>query len=262
MSEERSARHAPASIVDAHVHLGPFRNFHIPQNDIDGVVAAMDSMGIDVSVISAHAGISADYIYGNDLVLDAARRYPGRVLGYCVVNPNYSAAIREELERCFAHAVFRGIKVHPELHDNHPLDSAAYAPMWEFAAERGLPVLSHSYFAGDSLECFGRLADQYPTAQVILGHAGQDFPMADVVALVERHDNVWLDLCGALSSDGAVEMLVTALGSRRILFGSDLPFINGALQLGTLLYSRLSFDQVADIAYRNATVLYRMEDPQ
>lgn len=257
MRESLEARHRPARIVDVHVHLGHFRNFHIPQNDVDGVVAAMDSMGIDVAIMSAHAAISADVVYGNDLVIDAMARHPGRIAGYCVVNPNYPDSISDELERCFAHTGFCGVKVHPELHGNHPLDSDAYATMWEFAAEHELPVLSHSYFGGDGLDIFGRIAGTYPTAQVVLGHAGQDFPMDDVVALVEKHDNVWLDLCGALSHDGAVEKLVGALGSQRILFGSDLPFMNGALQLGTLLYSRLSAEQVADIAYRNADRIYR-----
>ncbi|RIQ19002.1 amidohydrolase family protein [Jiangella rhizosphaerae] len=258
MHDAHPARHRPARIVDAHVHLGHFRNFHIPQNDVDGVVAAMDAMGIDVAVVSAHAAISSDVVYGNDLVLEAMARRPDRIVGYCVVNPNYPDSVTGELERCFEHPGFRGVKVHPELHGDHPLDSRAYRPMWEFAAERGLPVLSHSYFGGDSLDVFGQLAERYPTAQVILGHAGQDFPMDDVVALVENHDNVWLDLCGALSNDGAVDALTGALGSTRILFGSDLPFVNGALQLGTLLYSRLTAEQVADIAYRNAERLFRV----
>lgn len=257
---ETTGAQAPSRIIDAHVHLGPFRNFHIPENDIDGVVAAMDSMGIDISVMSAHAAISADYVLGNDLVIDAAWRHPDRVLGYCVINPNYREAAAEELERCFEHSAFRGIKLHPELHDNHPLDGPAYAAVWEFAARHGLPVLSHSFYGGDGLEVFARLADEYVGAQVILGHAGQDFPIEDVIALVEPRDNVWLDLCGALSRDGAVEMLVSALGPSRILFGTDLPFMNGALQLGTLIYSRLDAEAVEQIAYRNAEGLYRVVD--
>lgn len=259
MCKSAHARHLPSRIIDAHAHLGPFRNFHIPENEADGVIAAMDSMSIEFSVVSAHAAISSDFVVGNDLVIDACRQYPNRILGYCVINPNYPESVIEELDRCFAYAGFRGIKLHPELHDNYPLDSSAYRPMWEFAADRGLPVLSHSYFGGDDLDVFGHLAAAYPTVQMILGHAGQDFPMADVVELVEKRNNVWLDLCGALSQNGAVDMLVERLGSRRILFGSDLPFVNGALQLGTLLYSQLNSTDVDNIAYRNAEFLYKVD---
>lgn len=255
-SEFERGRHKPPLIVDAHVHLGPFRNFHIPQNDIDGVIAAMDSMGTDVSIVSAHSSISADYILGNDLVLEAAEMYPHRILGYCVVNPNYSEAMLDELQRCFENTCFRGIKLHPELHGNHSLDSRAYDTMWNFAADQHLPVLSHSFFAGDGLDVFAKIATTYPEVQLILGHAGQDFAMESVIKLVEGHSNVWLDLCGALSMNGAIEMLVSALGPERILFGSDLPFISGPLQLGALLYSKLESSEVEAIAGANAARLF------
>lgn len=256
LAEAGAVRHAPLSVIDVHVHLGPFRNFHIPQNDAHGVVAAMNSMGIDVSVVSAHAGISSDFVLGNDLVIDAAQQYPGRVLGYCVVNPNYPGDMREELERCFEYEFFRGIKVHPELHDDHALDSGAYRAMWEFAAERRVPVLSHSFYGGDGLAVFGRMAAEYSEVPVLLGHAGQDFGLEKVATAVRRHDNLWLDLSGLLSTEGAVESLVAELGADRIMFGSDLPFIAGALQLGTLLYSRLDGAEVSAIAGGNAARLF------
>jgi predicted TIM-barrel fold metal-dependent hydrolase len=132
--------------------------------------------------------------------------------------------------------------------------------MWEFAAERRLPVLAHSYFAGDGLDVFARVAETYPDVQLILGHAGQDFGIDDVIELAGTHENIWLDLCGALSLDGAVEALVRELGTERILFGSDLPFCDGALQLGTLLYSRLSSPEVEAIAGKNALGLYGLGD--
>jgi predicted TIM-barrel fold metal-dependent hydrolase len=255
-SETVPGRHRPPLVIDAHVHIGPFRNFHIPDNGIEGVVAAMDSLGVDVSVMSAHASISADYTIGNDIVIDAAARFPGRILGYCAVNPNYADSMADELERCFEHTAFRGIKLHPELHGNHALDSRQYSAVWEFASRRRLPVLSHSFFAGDGLDVFARIAESYPDVQLILGHAGQDFGIDSVIDLAAGYENIWLDLCGPLSLDGAVEKLAHALGPDRILFGSDLPFCDGALQLGTLLYSRLDPSQVEAIAGKNALGLF------
>lgn len=245
-----------ARIVDAHSHLGPFRNFHIPDNDIDGVLTAMDSLGIDVAVIAAHAGISSDYRVGNDLVRSAADQYPKRVLGYCCVNPHYPTDVRTELERCFAHPAFRGIKLHPELHDDYPLDGPGYQPMWEFAAARAIPVLSHSYFGGDSLATFAAIADRYPTVPLILGHSGIDFGIDRVITLVREHPTIWLDLCGPLTWDGVVEMFVDAVGPDRLLFGTDQPFINGASQLGTLAYARLPRSDIEQIIGANAGPLF------
>ena len=200
----------------------------------------MDRVGIDVAVLSAHAGISSDYRRGNDESLAAADQFPGRLLVYGVVNPNYPSEARAELERCFSHPAVRGIKLHPELHGDHPLDGPGYAAAWEFAAEHGLPVLCHSYFAGDSLRTFGRLAERYPEATVLLGHAGLDLGLEGVVHLTAEHPNVMLDLCGVLVAAGVVEMLTARVGADRLMLGTDMPFNSGVGQWATLLHSDLA----------------------
>jgi uncharacterized protein len=260
MSINKTSPTTCTPIIDCHVHLGAFRNFHIPENNIHGVISAMDAFGIDAAIIAAHAGISADYRFGNDQVMDAARLYPSRVLGYCCINPAFPSEATDELQRCFDNPAFRGIKLHPELHDNYPLYGPGYGPMWDFAAERQIPVLIHSYFGGDSLFTFGRMADTHPKVPIILGHAGLDFGLDGVISFAIDHPNVWLDLCGALSWEGVVESLVEALGARRLLFGTDLPFINGASQMGCLVYARLPAADIEAILGRNAFGLFKLEN--
>lgn len=245
-------------IVDAHAHLGSFRNFHVPDNDAAGLVRAMDALGIDVAVVAHHAGISADFRFGNDEVMAAAGSYPGRLLGYCCVNPNYPHEVRRELERCFAQPAIRGIKLHPELHGNYPLDGPGYEPVWEFAADHTVPVLAHTYFGGDPLDVFAEIADRHPSLPLIVGHSGVDFGPERVAALAADHANLWLDLCGPLSFDGLAEYLVGAVGAGRLLFGSDQPFIGGASQLGTLVHARLCSEDLAQILGDNARALFRI----
>ncbi|HEX4812994.1 MAG TPA: amidohydrolase family protein [Nonomuraea sp.] len=246
-------------IVDAHCHLGPFRNFHIPANDIDGMIRTMDLLGVDVAVVAAHAGISADYRHGNDQVMDAIARHPGRVLGYCCINPNYAADVPAELERCFAEPGFRGIKLHPELHGDYPLDGPAYGAVWEFAAERRVPVLSHSYFAGDPLGVFTSIADRHPEIPLLLGHGGLDYGLDRVVAAVRERPSIHLDLTGPLSWQGVVEFLVGELGADRLVFGSDLPFTNAGLQLGGLVYADIDDADKRRILGGNAAPLFGLE---
>jgi predicted TIM-barrel fold metal-dependent hydrolase len=243
-------------IIDAHAHLGSFRNFHIPQSDAGGLISAMDRYGIDMSVLASHAAISSDFRRGNDESLAAADAFPSRLFVHCCINPNYPSLADSELTRCFQHPAVRGIKLHPELHGDYPLDGPGYRPVWEYADEHGLPVLSHSYFAGDSLAVFERMATNYPRATVILGHAGLSFGLEAVANLVAEHDNVAVDLCGALTNDGVVEVLVARMGASRLLFGTDMPFINAASTLGTLLYARLDPAKRALIAGQNAARLF------
>ena len=243
-------------IMDAHAHLGHFRNFHIPNSEADGIVDAMNRSGIDITVLSAHAAISSDFVRGNDESLAAADQYPDRLLAYCVINPNYPRLAEAELNRSFAHPAVRGIKLHPELHGDYPLDGPGYRAAWEYADAQKIPVLSHSYFGGDSLATFALIAKRYPNATVIVGHAGLDHGLEPVVELVRQHPNVMLDLCGALVREGVVETLVDRVGPERLLLGTDMPFINGIAQLGTLMFSKISREALQLIAGENARHLF------
>ncbi|RQP09580.1 MAG: amidohydrolase, partial [Microbacteriaceae bacterium] len=120
-------------LIDAHAHVGAFRNFHIPDAGPDGLVRAMDALGIDMTMLSSHAAISSDIVRGNDETLAAIDRHPTRLRGYCVVNPNYPGLTPREIERCFAHPGIRGFKFHPELHGDYPLDHDGYRAAWEYA---------------------------------------------------------------------------------------------------------------------------------
>lgn len=258
MSPNKAAPTDFTPIIDAHAHLGKFRNFHIPRADAVGLVASLDAYGIDAAVISSHAAISADVVRGNDETLAALDAHPGRLYGYTVVNPNYGDEAAAELERCFAHPAMRGIKLHPELHGDHPVTGPGYTPAWEFADAHGLPVLSHTYFAGDPLEAFATLADRYPRATLLLGHAGIDHGVRDVVRLVSEHPNVVLDLCGALVHARVLEDLLEHLPVDRLVLGTDMPFISGARQIGTILYSGLSREEQAIILGGTAAQLFRI----
>jgi predicted TIM-barrel fold metal-dependent hydrolase len=243
-------------IVDAHCHLGFFRNFHIPRNDVSGLLDEMDRLGIDVAALAHHAGISSDFRLGNDEVAAAIAAHPDRFVGYCVINPNFPDEVQAELERCFSIPGFRGVKVHPELHGDYPLDGPHYRPAWEFVNRHRLPLLSHSYFGGDSLAVFDRLAAEYPDATVLLGHAGLDLGLPDAIALVKRHPNVLLDLTGPLMWDRMAPVLLEHLPADRLVYGSDIPFVSGALQLGGLVCADVPRADLEQIAGLNACRMF------
>lgn len=251
-----------ALIMDTHTHLGNFRNFHIPDPHAEGLVRAMDTYGIDVAVLSSHAAISADFVLGNDETMAALEKFPDRLLGYCVINPNYSKLAAHEIERCFAHPGIRGFKFHPELHGNYPLDGPGYRAAWEYANEHKLPVLSHSYFAGDSADKFAEMAAAYRNAVVIIGHAGQDYRFDDVVRVVGSCPNIFLDLCGPLATAGYLEALVERVGASRLLFSTDMPFISGGPQLGAIVTSQLPRRVKELVLGGNAAPIFGLPGPR
>lgn len=245
-------------IVDGHTHMGDYYNFHIPWPDAAGMVAAMDAYGIAAAVVSHHASISADYRFGNDMIIAAMQQYPGRFIGYAGINPNYPDDVLPELERCIA-AGMRAIKLHPELHGDYPLDGANYRPMWEYAAAHNMVVLTHTYFNGDRLNIIEHIAQQYPTTTILLGHCALDLGLDRACEMACRRPNIIMDLCGPQIFGGVVEYLVARVPAERITWGSDAPFLDIGPLLGPILYARISREVKAQILGLNMARLLGLQ---
>lgn len=140
------------------------------------------------------------------------------------------------------------------------MTGARYAAVWAFAAETGCPVLSHSEHrsAYDAPVLFETVADRYPDAQVILGHAGiSPAGVDEAVAAASRHSSLWLEVCGSQMTGQLITGMVEQVGSRRVLFGSDFPFIDQRMSLGRVVYASLTEDEREDVLGGNAHRLFR-----
>jgi len=248
-------------VIDAHAHMGPWHNFHIPHNSARGMVERLDQLGIDSCVASPHVAIGPCYREGNRQVMAAADEFPTRVVPYVTINPNYpEAEVREEIEHWHALGRIRAFKIHPACH-SYKVDGPGYAPMFEYAREHALPVLSHSW-AGDSLggaSLLSRLAGEMPTVTFLVGHAASSWAMIDEACQEAREkDNVILDLTGSQLLYGALEAMVERVGAEKIVFGSDIPFIDPAPGLGRVLMARITDDDKRKVLGLNAKRIFRL----
>jgi predicted TIM-barrel fold metal-dependent hydrolase len=176
--DEELARELPqgADIFDAHVHLG---------HDIDGMTGVYE----DLERINDRYGISRCFMFcmdeqdrhpafraANDRTLAYAARSDGRLIPFVRLDLTESPV--EEATRCLDLGA-RGIKLHPRA-QKFLLNDERLAPIFELAAERGVPILIHGGRGlppiADNLR---RLVDTYPGAQLIIAHAG----IADLGAL-------------------------------------------------------------------------------
>lgn len=227
--------------VDVHMHLGPYSQFHIAHNDAAGMIEEMDRLGIRQGWIAAHAAISADAVRGNDEAAEAVRAYPGRFVGYVVVDPNYPDEVRSELERRMAQPEFRMIKIHPSL-AQYPIDGPAYEPVWEMARERNCPVLTHAWsgcpYCGP--EPVRRVLERHPELRLIFGHALFPTTFEEAARLASAFPNLWLDITSSNHCYRMIEHAVATVGAHRILYGSDMPFLGAAGALGRILHAEIS----------------------
>jgi hypothetical protein len=249
-------------IVDAHGHMGTWHNFHIPgQGTPASMVQAMDQTGIDVTIISPHLCIGPGYQQGNRDAYAAAAQFPGRLLPFVTVNPNYPRVeIEAEIAHWESHGGIIGFKLHPALHQQDACH-AHYYPVFDYAQAHQLPILSHNWTGakvnGDST-LYG-LARQFPQVTFIVGHAASGWAVIDPNCQAALDlPNVMLDTTGSGLFYDALPEMVRRVGAERIIFGTDNPFIDPRPGLGRLLMARISDDEKRLIMGGNARRLFRL----
>jgi predicted TIM-barrel fold metal-dependent hydrolase len=93
-------------------------------------------------------------------------------------------------------------------------------------------------------------------AKIILGHSGvtwrgyeQSFEVGASAS------NTFLDITGSQSHRTIIERAVARLGARRVLFGSDMPYLEAAMVLGRILAARISDEDREKILRANFACL-------
>jgi uncharacterized protein len=176
----------------------------------------------------------------NDVVAACVARHPDAFLGFASVDPWKGKAAIAELRRAVTGLGLRGLKVHPSAQAFAPNDQRHY-PLWEAAAELGIPVLFHTGTTGLGAGVpggggiklgFSRpiflddVAADFPELTIVGAHPS--WPWQDEMLAVAQHkSNVWIDLSGWSPRKWSPELTAAVLGplQDRALFGTDYPFI-------------------------------------
>ena len=244
-------------IVDWHTHLLP-ASFRERRDEIAGrdatfaalfseggrmttaeeLVAAMDEDGVDVSVALGYGWCDlAVAREANDCLLDAASRFPRRIIAFCAVHPAWGDDALREIERC-ADAGARGIgELHPTSQGVDLASGASVEPIAQSAVARGLPIVVHGSepvghaYAGKG----GTTPDQllaaalrFPDVTWVFAHWGGGLPFYALMPEVrEALANAYFDSAASpfLYDADVFSVASRAAGAERILFGSDYPLL-------------------------------------
>jgi predicted TIM-barrel fold metal-dependent hydrolase len=247
-------------IFDTHAHYGPFSGIYFPdRGEAQAMLSVMDRVGIRLALVSGHVAL-VDAPRGNQIVCDLVTAHPDRFRGYVVVNPNYPKQTARDL-RDFSRwqeRGFVGFKIHPSGHE-YSLTGVNYRSLFEFANERQIPILSHTWGA-DGLcgtKQVREIVETYPGLPLLAGHACYgDWHAA--IALAAQHDNLYLELTAAYAYNGVLERMVSGAGAQKILFGNDLPWFDSMYAVGCVLSAQITDDDRRAILYRNAEQLFKL----
>jgi len=220
-------------IVDMHAHYGKWKEFPIWGGAGDDLVREMDKLGVAKIIVAHHSCMSPEVVRGNEQVLAAIKKYPGRIAGYATCYPVDEKLGLREIKRCIESGM-TGIKLHNS--NSLPYTDKRYQPVWDYADKLRLPVLLHTW--GD-LPSYEQVFKKYRRAQILLGHSGSARPDL-YVQFARKYPNLFLELVYSPAPYGLVEYFVREIGANRILYGSDAPWMSMQHQLGRILFADIS----------------------
>ncbi len=156
--------------------------------------------------------------------------------------------LRQEVRDSVARGA-KGIKLLPMQHQVHGNDRRLW-PVYEMAAELGLPVLSQSGGGGATSPqsgdawgrpmYFGEAAAAFPTVPFILAHLGRGRE-DDVIALARQYGNLYADtstvpsrvLSGDMDRDTLVR-LIRDIGVDHVVFGTNWPLYDPSSDIAVI----------------------------
>lgn len=258
-----------AEIIDYHQHLyssgAGARSSPGPKGiDARFLIAQLDAAGIRRAVVLSVAysfsnpnkpPVPDEYAHvkaENDWTSTQIAKYPGRLLGFCSVNPLRAYAI-EEIGRCAKDPNLRtGLKLHfgnSDVNVDNPDQLAQVRRVFRAANEHGMAITVHMHANVDHHRPYGekearifleQLLPEAPDVIVQIAHlagsGGYDDPAVDqalsvFAEAIERKDprmkNVYFDACGIAipgmweDKAGLIAKRIRQIGVSRVLYGSD-----------------------------------------
>jgi predicted TIM-barrel fold metal-dependent hydrolase len=235
-------------ILDCHGHIAPVgfdgvNGLTLGPQDGHSIIRRIDRVGIEALCVSSWEIMGGDAPKGNMEAAAMAAEYPGRILPYAAVNPNYPEDWDTLVEDCFERRNFFGFKPYPTSM-RRAISDPSYRDMLRFADKNTLPILCHFGFeplAGVSPGELRMLAPLFPGAQFIIAHSGASYRLADeVVDLAVEFDNIFLEINYTSVPFRMISHLVKYAGVEKVLFGTDTPMRDPAPILGWVVYDHLS----------------------
>ncbi len=243
-------------IIDFHTHVdeSPAFGWIDPP---DKIVALLDEAGIDMAVAMSYTDLPGLNSNALEDILAAVGRFPDRLIAFVRLNPNYLTEAAAALEEGVAQGI-RGLKLHPTTTLAHPAAEPTVA-LLRRCGELGVPALFH---CGDdpytTPQTMALAAQRAPETAIVLGHMGGYFHVEEAIHAATTHQNLYLET-SAMPYPHHIETAIDAVGAERVIFGSDGPGCNPALELDKVRALGLAPDQEALVIGGNAARLLKVE---
>ena len=203
----------------------------------EDLLAAMDRDSVEQAVVFGFGWRDMEMCRrDNDYVIESVARYPDRLIGFAIVNPQCGSEAVREIERCAAAGLVGIGELMPDGQGYRLDDQKIMAPIVEVAMAHDMVLLTHSsepvghLYPGkgtvtpDEIIRFARL---FPDAKLVCAHWGGGTIFYELMPEVSRiMCNVYYDTAASLFLyQDDIFTLAARWAPGKVLFGTDYPLI-------------------------------------
>lgn len=207
--------------------------------NVEELLDSMDDSGITRSIVLNIGWVNADLCEkNNDYIIESINKYPGRLTGFCSIQPLEHEKAIKELKRCFR-AGIRGVgELRPDIQGYSLTDSKIISPLIEIIRDNNAALsihasepVGHDYSGkGDTTPgILHKFIQSYPDINIVLAHFGGGIPFYELMPEVRKTlANTYYDTAAApfLYTSNIYRSIIDICGSGKLLFGSDWPLLN------------------------------------
>lgn len=252
--------------IDVHGHYGVYLKADggedaFMSGDADTVVRRAKEAYTSITIVSPLKALlprhHADPVAGNREAAKEIPRHP-ELRQWVVLDPTTPETFAQA-EEALKQPSCAGIKIHPEEH-GYPIVEHGRA-IFEFAAERGAIIATHSGEANSLPSDFIPFANDFPEVQLILAHMGfgfdGDFTRQVRAVQSAKNANVFTDTSSTMSIvANLLEWAVEQIGAERILYGTDTPLYFAPMHRARIDHAEMPDDDKRKILRDNSLKLF------
>ena len=246
----------PCKILDFHAHMDEHAQIYFPFSSAADMVKNMDRCGVEKLFFCGHFALD-DPLYGEQYNVSAVRAFPDRLRAYHIIHSRHLNAEKEIREVDENPDVYVGFKILGDYNE-FPIDDPCHYEYYDYLNRTGKLLLLHTWggSGNDGYQNVANIARRFPDAVIICGHSFFSDQIAGIEA-TKQYPNVYYELTAVPIVRGYLEDIVSAAGSERVLFGTDLPWFSTMHGVGMVLGAEITDEDRLNIFYRNGETIHR-----
>lgn len=238
-------------IIDAHIHIETKGDgtLYSPSE----VVEAMDAGGVDISLVYgndqgdigtrpvwAHDEVPVATEFSDEAVAEFCAEFPERLVGVSSIHPSRYRP-EKKIRRAVEEFGLRGVKLYP--HSGFYVNDSRLYPVYEYCQEAEVPVIIHTGIKAVQWQHMkyncpiyvDDVATDFRNLNIIMCHGGYPWT-EEFIALAGTASNTYVDIsfldyierkfAFQGLTENIVRRLISIIGSKRLIWGSEGPFMN------------------------------------